>query len=70
MLDKGAPEGSRPRGGLARYARDLAFTHACDGAKSLTQTLDILSEILSSQMVCLMCHIVPKINLRTPGREM
>lgn len=54
MLDEGAPEGSRPkRAFLAHYARNLALTHLCDQAKLLTQTLNILSKILFSQIACL-----------------
>lgn len=54
MLDEGAPKGSRPkRAFLAHYARNLALTHVCDQAKLLTQTLNILSKILFSQIACL-----------------
>lgn len=44
---QGSSRGQQAKGILACYARDLALTHSCDQAKSLTQTLGMLSEILS-----------------------
>lgn len=66
---QGSSRGQQAKGILACCARDLARTHSCDQAKSLTQTLGMLSEILSSQIVCFTCHILPKIILRAPRRE-